>query len=130
MRLCIPVMGNQFLRSEVCGHFGKAPQHLVVESESGEVEAVIGRNEAGRSECAPLAAMQQHGVEAVVCHSLGRGALEKLTALGIAVYRTDSATVQDVLTIFERGRLRRVQQEEVCAGHGGHGHEGCGDGHY
>lgn len=130
MRLLLPVMGNKFLRSEICGHFGKAPQHLVVESATGEVEAVINRDKSHGSACAPLEAMRSRGAEAVVCHGLGRGALERLTLAGMPVYRTDCATVEEVLAAFEGGTLRRVQLEETCAGHEGHGHEGCGDGHH
>jgi predicted Fe-Mo cluster-binding NifX family protein len=129
MKISIPVMENAFMASEVSGHFGKSPLHLVVESATGEIEAVIRRGEGGAGECAPVEAMRARGAEVVICQGLGQGALARLEAAGIMVYRTDCETVEAALEAFGRGDLEPMQLEQTCAGHGDHdhdhGHGGC-----
>lgn len=123
MKISIPVMENAFLASEVCPHFGKSPLHLVVESGTGEIEAVIRRGEGGAGECAPVEAMRARGTEVVICQGLGQGALARLAAAEIKVYRTDCTTVEAALWAFERGELEPMNAEHACAGHGEHGHD-------
>ncbi|MGC9452705.1 MAG: hypothetical protein ACP5I4_14800 [Oceanipulchritudo sp.] len=56
IKISIPVMENAFLASELCAHFGKSPLHLVVESATGAIEAVIRRGEGVAGECTPVEA--------------------------------------------------------------------------
>lgn len=129
MKICIPVITNKFLESEVSEHFGKAPLHVVVESGTREVVTLIERGKSGTMECAPVGAMELCGVQAVACRGLGRGAMGKLQDAGIRVYLTDAGRVEDILWALESGELKESRMEEACAGHEGAGHEGCGHGH-
>lgn len=126
MKLCIPIIRNEFLQSEVSDHFGRAPMYLLVESNGGEVAGLLDRGGRGGGQCAPVDAMIERGVEAVACHGLGEGALRRLTAAGIQVYCTGGKTVSDVLGELENGELKEYPSEGACAGHHG---SGSGHGH-
>lgn len=123
MKLCIPITENKFLASEISAHFGKAPAYLVVESVGHELCGVIERGARGAGTCAPVEAILERGVEAVVCAGLGRGAFERLTAGGIRVYRTEEATVESALWALEGGGLKEYVPADLCAGHSDHPHD-------
>jgi predicted Fe-Mo cluster-binding NifX family protein len=123
MKLCIPITTNAFLESEVSGHFGKAPMYLLVESDGAEVAGLLERGERGGGQCAPVESMMAKGVDAVVCHGLGQGALARLREAGIRVYHTEGKTVSEVLTELEDGTLHEFAGEHACAGHHGQDHE-------
>jgi predicted Fe-Mo cluster-binding NifX family protein len=134
MKICIPILENKFLASEVSGHFGKAPMYLLVESDSGDVEGLIERGNRGHGECAPVEAMLSRGVDAVACKGLGQGASARLAAGGIRIFHTNDETVEAVLASFARQELGEMTPAQLCEGHHGHHHEhghdhaGCGHG--
>jgi len=51
----------------------------------------------------------------------GMGALMKLNHIGISVYRSGLATVEDTVAAFKAGKLDLVDPNQACAHHG-HGH--------
>jgi predicted Fe-Mo cluster-binding NifX family protein len=127
MKICIPVLENKFLESEVSDHFGKAPLYVVASSEDGEIAGLIDRGGRGPEACAPVEAMLAKGVEAVACRGLGQGAFARLRAGGIRVFRTPHRTVEAVLWALQAGGLEEMQPGHTCAGeHGGHSHHGHG----
>ena len=126
MKLCIPIIENRFLGSEISGHFGKAPAYLLVETSGNEVAGLLERGARGKEACAPVEAMVKSGVEAVVCGGLGAGAMERLGSAGIHVYQTSARTVEEMLEEFVEGNLRAMEPARLCAGHHNHG---AGHGH-
>lgn len=118
MKVSIPVMRNVGLSSEVSGHFGKASLHLVVRLETGEVLQAVPKPSGEHGVCAPVEELSAAGVEAVACHGLGRGAMQRLAAGGIEIFHTEARTVAEVLIALRAGRLKAHRPEQACAGHG------------
>lgn len=122
MRLCIPTTDDRGLAARLSPHFGSAPCFTLVDTASGEVEALTNDHavhEHGR--CNPAQGLEGRGLDAVVCRGLGRRALQRLQASGLPVLVTDALTVADALAELETGVLRLMQEDDACAGHG-HGH--------
>jgi predicted Fe-Mo cluster-binding NifX family protein len=121
MHLCVPVLDNQGLDSLVCGHFGSAPAFMIVDSESGDCRLVANNNaHHAHGMCQPLAVLGGESIDGIIVGGIGMGALMKLQAAGITVYRAQHPTVGETVTAFKAGTLQPIGAEEACAGHGHH----------
>ena len=130
MNLCIPVTADQGLTSPVSAHFGSAPFFMIVDTDSGACRAIPNRNQHhAHGMCQPLAALAGEDLDAIVVGGIGMGALGKLMAGGLAVYRAELATVEQTVDAYKNGRLAAMTPAAACGHHGqGHGHE-PGHGH-
>lgn len=126
-KVCFPVQADQGLDSTVYGHFGSAPAFIVVDRDTGQARQVSNNDahhEHGR--CSPLKALGGEQVDCVVVGGIGAGALGKLMAMGVDVFRAEQGTVRDNLERLEQGALARFSPAFTCGGHGGgHGAGGC-----
>lgn len=118
MNICIPVEADNGLASPVCAHFGSAPGFLIVDVDSGACRAVANGNQHhGHGMCAPLQSLQGEQIDGMVVGGIGMGALEKLAAAHIDVYRAEHATVGEVVAAFKAGSLKLMQPGQACASH-------------
>jgi predicted Fe-Mo cluster-binding NifX family protein len=119
MQICIPVLEDSGLGSRVCEHFGSAPAFMIIDTESSHCRAITNDNRHhGHGMCQPLAALAGEAVDGVVVGGIGMGALMKLQAANIAVFRSDHPTVAETLAAFRAGTLLPVSPETACAHHG------------
>lgn len=125
MNVCVPAMENNGLESTLSGHFGSAPFFVLVETESLACRGLENQNaQHAHGMCQPLAALAGNQIDGVVVGGIGLGALNKLNAAGITVYRGAGKTVGEVIAALKAGSLQKVEPGGSCAGHAG-GH-GCG----
>ncbi len=118
MKICVPVEAENGLQSPVCGHFGSAPAFMLVDTDTGSCRAVANGNQHhGHGMCMPLQSLQGEQIDAVVVGGIGAGALTKLSAAGLRVYRTGRATVDEVVAAFKADRLELMQPGMACASH-------------
>jgi predicted Fe-Mo cluster-binding NifX family protein len=124
MKIAFPVQRDQGIESTVYGHFGSAPCFVVVESETGSFKT-LNNNDMHHShgECQPMKALAGNIVDAVVVGGIGAGALMKLQADGIRVFRAVEGSVQENLKFIKAGKLPEFLMNMTCAGH--HKQEGC-----
>ncbi|MDD5658291.1 MAG: NifB/NifX family molybdenum-iron cluster-binding protein [Elusimicrobia bacterium] len=121
MNICIPVENNDGLESRVCGHFGSAPIFMIVDCDALTCKAVKNANQHhAHGMCQPLAVLSGEKLDALVVGGIGMGALMKLNAAGIKVYRTSQPTVQSTLDALKQGRLEPVTPDTACAHHHPH----------
>ncbi|MEW6440356.1 MAG: NifB/NifX family molybdenum-iron cluster-binding protein [bacterium] len=125
MRIALPTQESNGLESQLFGHFGSASRFVIVETASGASEVVENSNQQHlHGQCQPLQALGGKPVDAVVVGGIGLGALLKLQAAGIRVYRGVEGTVRENVALIQSGRLPEFSSDQTCAGHGSHG--GCG----
>jgi predicted Fe-Mo cluster-binding NifX family protein len=123
MQICIPVIEDHGLESRVSGHFGSAPAFMIVDTESLACRAIGNNNQHhAHGMCQPLAALAGEAVDGIVVGGIGMGALMKLQAAGITVYRAVHATVGETAAAFQEGSLHPVGEDGACASHHDHGH--------
>lgn len=124
MKICFPTDSLQGLESPVFGHFGSAPGFVIVDTESKDIEQVSnGDLHHAHGMCQPIKALEGRKVDAIAVGGIGAGALMKLQAQGIRVFRAMQGTVGDNLLFAESGRLPEFDPGLTCAGHAG---GGCG----
>ncbi|MCK4910070.1 MAG: NifB/NifX family molybdenum-iron cluster-binding protein [Thermodesulfovibrionales bacterium] len=122
MKVCFPVESDEGLESTVFGHFGSAGAFVVVDTEDGG-HKVLMNNDAHHAHgmCSPLKALGGESVDSIVVGGIGAGALGKLAAMGIEVFRANEGTVNENLAHLQKSELVRFSPALTC---GGHGHGG------
>jgi predicted Fe-Mo cluster-binding NifX family protein len=109
MRICIPVNENLGLQSEVCAHFGSAPAFLIVDTDNNDCRIIVNRNQHhSHGMCTPLASLQGEILDGIVVGGIGMGALNRLMAAGISVFRAEHPTVSTTVEAFKAGSLMRT----------------------
>ena len=128
MKLCIPTMGAGGLDDNVGEHFGRVPTYTIVDTESGDVQAINNTtiHQGGTGYAPDL--ISQHGAETMLCGGLGRKAIGMFEDKGIMVYTGASGTVTDAINMWKAGTLQLATDENACQQHAFRG-EGHGDGH-
>jgi predicted Fe-Mo cluster-binding NifX family protein len=120
MKVCFPTENLLGLESEVYGHFGSAPGFVIVNTVAAELDQVANSDQHHvHGTCQPLLALSGRRFDSIVVGGIGMGALVKLQAEGIRVYRALQGTVRDNLDLIQRGILPEMGSEHTCAGHGG-----------
>lgn len=69
--------------------------------------------------CSPIKALAGAKPDAVIVGGIGAGALIGLRVAGIKVYRCTTGTVADALRLLKSNKLSEIEENGVCAGHGG-----------
>lgn len=123
MQLCVPVIDNNGAASLVCEHFGSAPAFMIVDTDSGATRVIANGNaHHAHGMCQPLAALAGESLDGIIVGGIGMGALMKLQAAGITVYRALHPTVGETLAAYTAGSLQPLGHDEACGGHHGHHH--------
>jgi predicted Fe-Mo cluster-binding NifX family protein len=123
MKVCFAVQKDEGLNSAVYNHFGSAPAFIVVDTELQKAASISNRDmDHVHGACNPIMAIGGQDVDAVVVGGIGAGAIMKLNAEGIKVYRSIEETVQDNLTLLKDNKLPELTVQHACGGHQG----GCG----
>ncbi len=125
MKVCFAVQKDDGLESVVYGHFGSAPAFIVIDTDVDAVTAVNNRDlNHVHGACNPIQAIGGLRPEAVIVGGIGAGAINRLNAEGVKVYRAMAGTVKQNLDLFRESKLPEVSLQHACGGHG-HGQGGC-----
>ena len=118
MKIAFPTQEDRGLDSPVYGHFGSARFFVIAETGDHTAETVQNPEvDHIHGQCQPLRALGGRPVDAVVVGGIGGGALGKLRASGIKVYRAVEGTVDENLALIQSGKLPEFNLLHTCAGH-------------
>ena len=124
MKVAFPVTEAKGLDSIVFNHFGSAPHFVLVELETGEWETLANQDlNHTHGNCQPMKALGGVRVDGIVVGGIGMGALGKLKAEGVKVFRALEGTVTENLAVVKDGKLSEYLPIHTCKGHTGIG--GC-----
>jgi predicted Fe-Mo cluster-binding NifX family protein len=122
MKICFPTETLQGLESPVYEHFGSAPGFVIVDTESKNVEEINNSDlHHAHGMCQPLKALGGRVVDAIAVGGIGVGALMKLQAQGIRVFRVTQGTVGQNVQFILKNNLPQFDASFTCAGHTGGG---------
>jgi len=123
MKVCIPAANDAGLTSEPYGHFGSAPYYVMHNMATDITEVLRNVNQQHEhGACQPLAAFDGQTVDAMIVGGMGAGAMMKLNAAGVRVFRAGPGTIADNVTAFREATLPEVTPESGCRQHGGCSH--------
>ena len=123
MVLCFPVENDNGIESMVYGHFGSAPMFITYNSETNELSKISNQDQNHvHGQCSPIQALNGKVVDAIVVGGIGAGAINKLNAMGIKVFRASEDTVQSNINLFKSQSLPEIRLNDACNQHGGCSH--------
>jgi predicted Fe-Mo cluster-binding NifX family protein len=118
MIIAFPTMDDNGMESQVYGHFGSAACFILVDSENNSHQSVDNSDQHHQhGHCQPVTALGGKVVDAVAVGGIGLGALQKLNASGIRVYRAVEGSVRENFELVQSGSLPVYSKEQTCAGH-------------
>jgi predicted Fe-Mo cluster-binding NifX family protein len=122
MKLCLPVSEINGIESSICEHFGSAPFFMIVDTETLQCKVITNTNQHhAHGMCQPLAALSGEQFDGIIVSGIGAGALSKLQAQKIKVYRsTEYTSLKDVVDAYKKGLLKEMGMESACSHHHGH----------
>jgi len=120
VKVCFPVHKDEGVNSTVYDHFGSAPEFIVVNTELQSM-TTVGNKDLNHvhGACNPVVAVGGHKIDAVIVGGIGAGALRKLNADGIKVYKSVGETVKENLELLKEGSLSELTLHHACGGHQG-----------
>jgi predicted Fe-Mo cluster-binding NifX family protein len=125
MRIGIPIEEDRGAESPVSAHFGRAPAFLIFDTANAAFQCVVNAHdheEHGR--CVPVDLIRHERLDAMVVTGIGRGALGRMAAMNLQVFRTAEPTAGAAIAALLAGALGAVGHDDVCAGHHHHEHGG------
>jgi predicted Fe-Mo cluster-binding NifX family protein len=123
MKVCFAVQENEGIDSTVYNHFGSAPAFVVVDTELEKAVSIKNSDmQHAHGACNPVAAVGGQQIDAVIVGGIGAGALMKLNAEGIKVFRSVASSIKENLVLLTENKLPEMTVRQSCGGHRG----GCG----
>jgi predicted Fe-Mo cluster-binding NifX family protein len=121
MKVAVSAEGNG-LNSAVDARFGRAPNFIVVDTETMEFECISNDalSAAGGAGISAAKTVADSGAKAVLTGNCGPNAVRTLAAAGVKLYAGVSGTVRDAIEAFKSGRLTESAGPTVDA-HSGTG---------
>ena len=120
MKLCVPVSSNAGLESPVCEHFGSAPFFMIVDTDTLGVKAIQNLNQHHvHGMCHPLAILGKEKIDGIVVGGIGMGALNKLQAAQIRVFKTNCPSIKETVDAYKRNTLVEMTPALACGHHHG-----------
>lgn len=120
MKICFPVEQNRGLESSVFGHFGSAPFFMVYDTESSVLKPLENQDlNHVHGRCSPIKALGGTSVDAIVVGGIGAGAINKLSSMGIKVYRASQGSIAENIDLFDKKVLGEMTVKDACGGHSG-----------
>ncbi len=120
MKVCFAVQQDEGIESRVYNHFGSAPAFIMIDTEGKQVRRIDNKGlHHVHGACNPIMALDGNRVDAVVVGGIGAGAIVRLNAQGIKVYRAAAETVRQNMDLIKEGKLPELSVEHACGGHQG-----------
>jgi predicted Fe-Mo cluster-binding NifX family protein len=120
MKVGFAVQLNEGLESTVYGHFGSAPAFIIVDTDLKQVSAVDNTNAHHvHGACNPIMALGGNSIDAMVVGGIGPGAITKLNAMGVKVYRAGAPTVNENIALLGANQLQELSMNDSCQQHAG-----------
>ncbi len=120
MKVGFAVQVNEGLESTVYGHFGSAPAFVIVDTDLKQVSAVDNTNaHHEHGACNPIMALGGNSIDVMVVGGIGPGAIMKLNAMGVKVYRAGAPTVNENISLLGENRLLELSMNDSCQEHSG-----------
>jgi predicted Fe-Mo cluster-binding NifX family protein len=114
MKIAISSSGTD-QSAQVDPRFGRCQYFIVIDTESGETEAVanVAQSAGGGAGIQAAQTVADHGAETVLTGNVGPNGHRALQAAGITVVTGVSGTVSDALQAFREGRYRPAESPNV-----------------
>ena len=120
MKVGFAIQVNEGLESSVYDHFGSAPAFLIVDTSEKEVVTIDNSNaHEAHGNCNPMGKLGGSPIDALVVGGIGAGAIMKLNAMGIKIFRAGAGRVRENINLLNEHKLIEITARDSCGGHQG-----------
>lgn len=113
---------------QIFQHFGHTEQFKIYDVEGNKIAGSSVVDTSGSGHGALAGFLTALNVDTLICGGIGGGARQALAASGIQLYGGASGSADEAVEALLAGNLV-FNPDEMCAHHGGHHGEGCGEHH-
>jgi len=119
MKICITSMGDT-LNSNVDPRFGRCKYFLIIDTDSMDVRSVTNDSMIASGGAGIQAAqiVVKTGVGAVITGNIGPNAFQTLNAAGIKVITGVNGVIKDVVDMFNKDELKKIETPTVGSHYG------------
>jgi predicted Fe-Mo cluster-binding NifX family protein len=120
MKVGFAVQVDQGMESVVYDHFGSAPAFLIIDTDQEQIGT--GDNSDAQHEhgnCNPMAKLGGNQIDALVVGGIGAGAIMRLNAMGVKIFRAGAVKVRENIDLLKENRLQEISPNDSCGGHQG-----------
>jgi predicted Fe-Mo cluster-binding NifX family protein len=117
MKICIPTIDNEGLKSQISPHFERAPTYTIYETNTQTIDILQNTSDHMGGTCHPADLFAEKDITIMLCKGIGRGTLTKLNQLNITVYTGAIGQVKDVFDAYESKKLPQATKEIACTSH-------------
>ncbi|MCP3683976.1 MAG: dinitrogenase iron-molybdenum cofactor biosynthesis protein [bacterium] len=117
MLIVIPTEDRKGLNGAVSEHFGRCNTYTFLD-ETGNLKKIIeNTSEHMGGTGLPPELMKEHGANVLLCRGLGPRAITLCRQLNIDVYVCEAETVKELFEIWNKGKLKKASDDDVCEEH-------------
>jgi uncharacterized protein len=121
MNICIPILADEGIGSQVYNHFGSAKYFTIYDSITKTFRTESNENmHDAHGSCQPLGIISKHNIDIVISGGMGMRAVKILNDSGVKIFLSKGNIVSEVLQYFESGSLDELTFENACSGHSCH----------
>lgn len=118
MKVCFPIVKDEGMESKVYNHFGSAPYFMIYDTEKNDAKLIENQDlHHAHGMCQPLKALNGETVDAILVGGIGAGALMKLNAQGVKVYKVEKETVSQNINLIKNKKLAEFTINNSCQHH-------------
>ncbi len=122
------IIAVTYQNGEVVGHFGHAEQFQLYTTDNTQIVSSVSLTPQGSGHGYMTSLMKEHGVNTVICTSMGEHAKEALLQAGIEIILGVSGNADEAVLAYLSGELIPSDSNECSEGCCGGSEEGCGGG--
>jgi predicted Fe-Mo cluster-binding NifX family protein len=115
MMICFPVQKDDGMNSALNDQFGSAPMFIIVDVETNALTEIKNQDQNdSQGAYNPMRALDNQKINVIIVSGIGSGPLTVLNRIGIRVYRSQAATIQENVVKFKNHELPELTPEKCC----------------
>lgn len=116
MRICLPVIEDRSMDSQILEHFGKTSLFAFYDDETQKLEIIKIKGRHSGGQLTPAEIILGASVDLLICANLGPKAVQILNTHGVDVLTGARGTIAEALESFKKGELKSGA-ENPCREH-------------
>ena len=115
MKIAIPTNDDKGNEAHIAEHFGRCETYTILDQEGSVLEILTNKSSHQGGEILPPDFLKQNNIQVLLCHGIGRKALQLCDENSIELYvDTTSTTVQEIFNKWKNQKLSKAILEDSC----------------
>ncbi|MFA5249883.1 MAG: NifB/NifX family molybdenum-iron cluster-binding protein [Parachlamydiales bacterium] len=116
-RIAVPSDGQKGLKENVAEHFGRCPFYTILDENGFILEFLKNASAHMGGTGLPPEFLKENNIEVLLCQGIGPKAISLCKSLGIDVYISQTATVEEIFQFWKNKTLKKAGLQDGCEDH-------------